>query len=155
MSGHEARLPTPLGFDLLLRAESGSIVASDFVRRGRPSARVEDPVLREAAAQVRAYFARRLARFDLPLAFVGTPFAREVYALVAALGFGELVSYGDVARALGHPRSHRAVAAAMGRSTLDLLVPAHRVVGADGRIKGAAPGSMRRRLLAHEGVLIR
>jgi len=148
-----ARLETPLGLDLLVATDGEAIVESGFVRRSRVRrARADHPLLREAHLQVRAYFACRLERFDLPLAFAGTPFAREVYALVAALRFGELVSYGDVARALGHPRSHRAVAAAMGRTPLDLFVPAHRVIGADGKIKGAAPNSLRRRLLKHEGV---
>jgi methylated-DNA-[protein]-cysteine S-methyltransferase len=149
----QARLETPLGFDLCVTTDGEAILESAFARRLRtPRPRPHHPLLREAQAQVRAYFGRRLERFDLPLHFSGTPFAREVYALVAGLAFGEVISYGDVARALGHPLSHRAVAAAMGRTPLDLFVPAHRVIGADGKIKGAAPNSLRRRLLKHEGV---
>ncbi len=152
MPTHIARLETPLGFDLCVTTDGERIVESAFARRVRgPRARPGHPLLREANDQVRAYFARRLERFDLPLEFRGTPFAREVYGLVATLAFGELISYGDVAKALGHPLSHRAVAAAMGRTPLDLFVPAHRVIGADGKIKGAAPNSLRRRLLKHEG----
>ncbi|MDQ2992355.1 MAG: methylated-DNA--[protein]-cysteine S-methyltransferase [Candidatus Eremiobacteraeota bacterium] len=152
MTIHRARLETPLGFDLCVAIDGERIVESAFARRLRTQRpRPTHPLLREANVQVRAYFARRLERFDLPLAFTGTPFARDVYALVATLAFGEVISYGDVARALGHPLSHRAVAAALGRTPLDLFVPAHRVIGADGKIKGAAPNSLRRRLLKHEG----
>lgn len=149
-----ARLATPLGLDLCVATDGAAIVESAFARRRAPSRepRTHDPLLREARKQVDAYFARRLERFDIPMAFEGTPFACRVYAVVAGLAFGEVVSYADVARALGHPFAHRAVAAAMAKTPLDLLVPAHRVIGADGKIKGAAPNSLRRRLLKHEGV---
>ena len=112
-------------------------------------------MLREADRQLRAYFARRLQRFDLPLHLVGTPLQTRVWELVSQLEFGELISYGDVARAVGFPGAHRGVAAAMGRSPYDVLIPAHRVVGSDGRIKGAGPNSMRRRLLVFEGIYLK
>jgi methylated-DNA-[protein]-cysteine S-methyltransferase len=156
MADGEFTLSTPLGTSLHVRAAQGKIVACDFgppARRRSPA--VREPVLREARAQLTAYFKRRLRRFDLPLALDGTPFQIAVWELVASLEVGELISYGDVARAIGAPRSHRGVAAAMGRSPFDLLIPAHRVIGADGSIKGAGPNSLRRRLLTFEGIELR
>ncbi|MDQ2872918.1 MAG: methylated-DNA--[protein]-cysteine S-methyltransferase, partial [Candidatus Eremiobacteraeota bacterium] len=150
-------IKTPLGLTLRVTSDGTSIVASDFVRVTRPkrAAPVTDSVLREATRQVDAYFRKRLQRFDLPLHFSGTPFQVAVWQLVSQLEFGEVMSYGEVGRAIGHPLSHRGVAAAMGKAPFDLFVPAHRIIGADGRIKGSAPGSLRRRLLAFEGVPIR
>lgn len=149
-------LPTPFGASLLVRAEQERIVTCEFRPRSRArAAPVRDPLLREARAQLRAYFKKRLRCFDLPLALEGTRFQVTVWELVASLEFGELVSYGDVARAIGAPLAHRGVAAAMARTPCDLLIPAHRVIGADGRIKGAGPNSLRRRLLAFEGIVLR
>lgn len=143
---------TPLPFVLEVESNQDAIIAARFVRRRRAAAaRVPgDSLLAEAAAQVRAYFGRRLRRFDLPLKFEGTPFSQAVWECVAALSFGEFVSYADVARAIGHPMAHRGVAMAMGRTPIDLFVPAHRVVGADGRVKGATPGGIRLALVAFE-----
>jgi methylated-DNA-[protein]-cysteine S-methyltransferase len=146
-------IATPFGAPITVEATSEAIVACAFVPRARAAtARIVHPVLRETAAQMRAYFARRLRRFDLPLELHGTPLQIAVWRLVSQLETGELISYGDVARAVGSPGAHRAVAAAMGRSPYDLLIPAHRVIGADGKIKGAGPNSLRRRLLAFEGI---
>lgn len=140
----------PFGRCFEIVAHDGLIVAAAFRSRSAPSGRISDALLREAAAQTRAYFARRLARFDLPLHFSGTPLQCQAWRAVSTLEFGHFVSYADVARAIGHPRSHRGVATAMGKTAIDLFVPAHRVLGADGRLKGCAPKSMRARLAAFE-----
>jgi methylated-DNA-[protein]-cysteine S-methyltransferase len=144
------RIPTPLRRDLLIVSNGLAIVSSDFVARKPAGRKPSDSLLVEASAQVRAYFARRLRRFDLPLALEGTAFRVAVWRAVASLSFGEFVSYADVARAVGRPLAHRGVATAMGLTPLDLFVPAHRVIGADGRIKGARPRSLRARLAAFE-----
>lgn len=151
----ELILPTPFGAPLRVRSGGDAIVACDWTPRARASTgRARDPVLREAKAQIEAYLRKRLVHFDLPLAFNGTPFQIAVWMLVSRLEVGELISYADVARAIGAPLSHRGVAAAMRRSPFDLLVPAHRVIGADGKIKGAGPNSMRRKLLRFEGIVL-
>lgn len=150
------RLPTPFRRDLVVGVNEGALVESVFVSP-RPSARgarASDPLLRDIRTQVAAYCAKRLRRFDVPLQLAGTPFQCRVWELVAQLEVGELVSYADVARAIGHPLSYRGVAAAMGRTPYDLFVPAHRVVGSDGKIKGAGAHSLRRRILAFEGITL-
>ena len=144
------RIATPFHRDLLIASDGENIVASDFVAGKRRAKTQPDALLEEAQAQVRAYFSRRLVRFDLPLQLEGTPFYEAVWRAVASLSYGEFVSYADIARAVGRPLAHRGVAAAMGRAPLDLFVPAHRVVGADGRVKGATPGSTRLLLVAFE-----
>ena len=161
---------TPLPFVFQIESDGEAILTARFVRRsplahpapgdtrrilsrrkrapavGRPG----NALLADAATQVRAYFARRLRRFDLPLKLEGTPFSQAVWQCVAGLSFGEFVSYADVARAIGRPLAHRGVAMAMGRTPIDLFVPAHRVVGADGRVKGATSGGIRMALVAFE-----
>ncbi|MBV8154101.1 MAG: methylated-DNA--[protein]-cysteine S-methyltransferase [Candidatus Eremiobacteraeota bacterium] len=157
VSPTHSTIRTPLAFDLRVIGNGRAIVAAQFVKKKiravNPGWRT-DALLGEAADQVRAYFARRLRRFDLPLEFAGTPFECAVWECVAALSLGEIVSYADVARAVGRPLSYRGVARAMGRTPIDLFVPAHRVIGADGRVKGAGPDSVRAALLAFEvGIL--
>ena len=156
MARAEMTVSTPIGAVLQVSADEGAIVGCDFRARARVrSTPTRDPLLREARTQIDAYFRKRLRRFDLPLALRGTAFQVAVWRLVASLEFGELISYGDVAGAIGSPLAHRGVAAAMRKTPYDLLVPAHRVIGADGRIKGAGGNSLRRRLLAFEGIKLR
>ena len=110
----ECRLATPFRRDLLIEGNGLAITGSRFVPfRRAAQAKPSDALLAEAAAQVRAYFARRLRRFDLPLELEGTLFRVAVWRAVAALEFGQFVSYADVARAIGRPLAHRGVAAAM------------------------------------------
>jgi len=146
------RIATPWKYDLVVESGDGrTLVAAAFAPASRKRhSQPTDSLFAEAAEQVKAYFARRLRRFDLPLAPAGTPFQLAVWDLVASLAFGEFVSYADVARAVGRPLAHRGVATAMGRTPIALFVPAHRVVGSDGRVRGALPGSMRLRLAAFE-----
>ncbi len=143
--------PTPLGLGLFIQSNGASITFSEF-RRAQPIG-ASDPVLKEAAKQVRAYFARRLEVFTLPLDLEqGTAFERDVWRAVSQLHFGYFASYAEVARAVGRPRSHRGVAAAMRRTRIDLFIPAHRILGADRRLKGCGPRSIRARLAAFEGL---
>jgi methylated-DNA-[protein]-cysteine S-methyltransferase len=136
---------------LAIASNGAAIIESTFVARRRTAeAKPSDALLVEASAQVRAYFARRLRRFELPFLLEGTPLQMAAWRAVASLCFGEFVSYADVARAIGRPGAHRGVAAAMGATPLALFIPAHRVIGADGRIKGADPKSVRARLAAFE-----
>lgn len=154
MNDESFAVATPVG-TLWIAVRADEIVVSEFRPSARPTQRSpRHALLHEARAQVRAYASKRLRRFDLPLAFEGTPFQVAVWRAVSELETGELVSYADIARAVGAPRAHRGVAMAMGKAPFDLFVPAHRVIGADGRIKGAEPNSIRRRLLAFEGIII-
>ena len=142
---------TPLGKDLAIASNGATILESTFVARRRiTESKPSDALLVEARAQVQAYFARRLPRFDLPFFLEGTPLQLAAWHAVASLRFGEFVSYADVARAIGRPGAHRGVAAAMGATPIALFIPAHRVIGADGRIKGADRKSVRARLAAFE-----
>jgi methylated-DNA-[protein]-cysteine S-methyltransferase len=142
---------TPFGKDLAIASNGAAILESTFVAPRRVAQNKPSyALLVEASAQVRAYFARRLRRFDLPFFLEGTPLQMAAWRAVASLSFGEFISYADVARAIGRPRAHRGVAAAMGATPLALFIPAHRVIGSDGRIKGADPKSVRARLAAFE-----
>lgn len=151
----EAAIETPLGLCLVVQREGEQITSARFSRRVRPTGRPADALLREAKRQVDAYFRKRLLRFELPLHLQGTDLQKDVWNFVAGLEVGQLVSYGDLARLIERPRAHRAVAAAMRLTPIDLFVPAHRVVGSDGSVRGAGPNSIRRRLLAFEGITLR
>ena len=112
--------------------------------------RANDP-FREAVEQLGAYFAGELRRFDLLLAPAGTPFQLEVWTALRAIPYGETVTYGEIAGRLGRPGAQRAVGAANGRNPIPIVIPCHRVVGADGSLTGFGGGlPIKRRLLALE-----
>lgn len=108
----------------------------------------------EAARQLAEYGAGARTAFDLPLAPEGTPFQRRVWELLLRIPFGSTTTYGALARELGDAKALRAVGRANGANTLAIVVPCHRVVGADGSLTGYAGGLPRKRaLLEHEGAL--
>lgn len=111
----------------------------------------DTPILREAAAQLRAYDAGRLQVFDLPFEIGGSDFQRAVCAQMSAIPFGETVTYGEIATTLGG--SARAVGAACGGNPLPVLIPCHRVMGAKGLTGFSGMGGIETKiaLLRHEG----
>jgi methylated-DNA-[protein]-cysteine S-methyltransferase len=114
------------------------------------------PVLAEAARQLAAYFDGDLIAFDLPLDLHGTEFQRRCWVALASIPYGQTVSYGEQARRLGlGSDAARAVGAANGRNPLPIVLPCHRVIGADGSLTGFGGGlHVKRFLLEHEGALL-
>jgi methylated-DNA-[protein]-cysteine S-methyltransferase len=112
------------------------------------------PVAAEAVRQLRAYFAGKLRRFDLPLDLQGTEFQLRVWRELEAIPFGETRSYSQIANAIGAPRAVRAVGAANGANPIPIVVPCHRVIGAAGTLVGYGGGlPLKKRLLELEGAL--
>ena len=113
------------------------------------------PVLREAAAQLADYFAGRRQHFDLPLDLShGTAFQQSVWQALLAIPAGRTTSYGAISAGIGNPAAVRAVGAAVGRNPISVIVPCHRVLGADGSLTGYAGGIARKSaLLQLEGAL--
>lgn len=109
-------------------------------------------VLAEAIRQLAEYFRGDRTTFDLPLATGGTPFQQQVWNALMRIPYGATASYGDVARWIRRPDAVRAVGAANGANPIAIVVPCHRVIGADGRLVGYGGGLERKRwLMAHEG----
>jgi methylated-DNA-[protein]-cysteine S-methyltransferase len=137
-------LETPMGTLWLAAGEEGLEHVSF---RELPQERSPSPLLDDARAQLSAYFAGELDRFDLPLAPAGTEFQRQVWAEVARIPYGGTSTYSAVAAAVGRPSACRAVGAANGRNPLPIVVPCHRVVGAAGSLTGYGGGLERKRAL--------
>ena len=127
-----------------------TITATDVITRVAFEPGTDDgdtPLLREARAQLRAYFSGKLRRFDLPLGAEGTPFQRAVWGALVTIPYGERRSYGDLARTLGKPKATRAVGGANNKNPIAIVVPCHRVVGSDGSLTGYAGGLPKKEFL--------
>jgi methylated-DNA-[protein]-cysteine S-methyltransferase len=113
-------------------------------------------VLEDAAGQLQAYFGGELLAFELPLDLEGTEFQRRCWLALATIPYGQTVSYGEQARRLGlGPETARAVGAANGQNPVPVVLPCHRVIGADGSLTGFGGGlHLKRSLLEHEGALL-
>jgi methylated-DNA-[protein]-cysteine S-methyltransferase len=108
----------------------------------------------EARRQLACYFEGKLTQFDLPLAATGTPFQQQVWQALKAIPYGTTLSYGEVARRIGTPSASRAVGMANGRNPIGIIVPCHRVIGANGKLIGYGGGLPRKEaLLAFEAAV--
>ncbi|MDN6180953.1 MAG: methylated-DNA--[protein]-cysteine S-methyltransferase [Halomonas subglaciescola] len=140
---------SPLG-RLTLCASDDGLTSIEF-SRGLLGTRRKHPLLERCKTQLAEYFAGARSVFDLPLAPAGTPFQQSVWGALGDIPYGETRSYGNIAEALGKPTASRAVGMANGKNPLAIIVPCHRVVGANGRLTGYSGGLNRKEwLLAHE-----
>ena len=145
---------SPLG-DIALRAEDDALTGVFFVgQKYYPElALISDErnvprVIRLAQEQLSEFFAGQRRTFDVPLRFRGTPFQEQVWRELARIPYGELLSYGGMAKKMGLTPGHsRAVGTANGKNPISIIVPCHRVIGASGDLTGYAGGVERKRAL--------
>ena len=145
-------LDTPLG-RLEIAANEQGLTHVIFCGQHAEQAANNNVVTQQATVQLLEYFAGKRREFDLPLAPIGTAFQQSVWRLLATIPFGQSRSYGQLAEQLNNPKAVRAVGGANGRNPLTIIVPCHRVIGANGKLTGYAGGVERKRwLLQHEGL---
>ena len=146
---HFTQLDSPIG-TLTLTSDGDSLtglhmhpakIGRDWKRDDRAS------IFREAKKQLEEYFSGARTRFDLPLAPQGTPFQLKVWEALREIPYGETRSYADIARYVGSPKGFRAVGLANGANPIAIVVPCHRVIGADGSLTGFGGGLPRKRKL--------
>jgi methylated-DNA-[protein]-cysteine S-methyltransferase len=113
----------------------------------KPAPRGEDKIIAKARKQLDAYFTGKVRDFDLPLAPEGTEFQQRVWAALLKIPYGATRSYGQQAAAIGSPKAVRAVGLANGRNPIAIIIPCHRVIGANGSLTGYGGGMARKRLL--------
>jgi methylated-DNA-[protein]-cysteine S-methyltransferase len=150
-------LDSPFGPVCIAGAETG-LMRVDFQhgdRPVRPAATWQEDSghLETAVHQLREYFQGQRQSFTLPLAPAGTPFQQRVWQELQRIPFGTTLTYRELAERLGMPQAARAVGHANGRNPLAIVIPCHRLIGSDGRLRGYASGiALKQRLLQHEGV---
>jgi methylated-DNA-[protein]-cysteine S-methyltransferase len=144
-------IDSPLG-ELLLLGD-GRALHGLHMQAGRkpieiaPSWRRSPDAFAEVIVQLDEYFAARRTSFEVALVMDGTPFQRRVWHGLRQIDYGETLSYGELARLIGHPSGARAVGLANGANPIAVIVPCHRVIGANGTLTGFGGGIERKRLL--------
>jgi methylated-DNA-[protein]-cysteine S-methyltransferase len=143
---------TPIG-QIVLESDGDVLIGLRLPNNSGLGRRDEEtPVLKEAATQLDEYFAGERTEFDLGMELDGTAFQRDVWAELSRIPYGETISYGELARRVGRPKGPRAVGQANGRNPISIIVPCHRVLASNG-IGGYGGGlTVKRALLALEGV---
>jgi methylated-DNA-[protein]-cysteine S-methyltransferase len=144
-------IDSPIG-EILLTGEGGALTRLYMSPFDVDPGWEHDPAaLAGPARQLAEYFAGERTEFELELSPAGTAFQQRVWALLLEIPYGETTTYGALADELGNPRTVRAVGLANGRNPISIVVPCHRVIGADGSLVGYGGGLERKRaLLAHE-----
>lgn len=120
-------------------AVTGVYIDKEFTTEDR-SRDVETPVLKEARRQLSEYFLKQRKEFDLPLAPQGTEFQRKVWEALCTIPYGETRSYGEIARQIGNSKASRAVGGANNKNHIMIVIPCHRVIGANGALVGFGGG---------------
>jgi methylated-DNA-[protein]-cysteine S-methyltransferase len=153
MTARHTTIATPLG-DLLLLTDGPAVTGLYFPQHRYPpagdslgAASTGDDVAAAVTEQLAEYFDGRRSRFDLTLAPVGSAFDRAVWDLLCAIPFGHTTTYGDLAERLGNRNLAQRVGQSVGHNPISIVVPCHRVVGADGGLTGFAGGLHRKRFL--------
>jgi methylated-DNA-[protein]-cysteine S-methyltransferase len=145
-------IDSPIG-ELLLLSDDGRSLSGLYMQDGRKPRTIgadwvsSSAPFAEVKRQLEEYFAGARTSFDVPLAPRGAPFEREVWHALEEIPYGETVSYGEIAHRVGQPTAARAVGLANGRNPISVIVPCHRVIGADGSLTGYGGGLERKRLL--------
>jgi len=146
-------IESPVG-PLRIVAHGGAITAIEFTPYRPPAGRPlgerndDDPLLVGAVQQLTAYFSRDLKEFDLPLAPQGSDFQQRVWEQLLGVGYGETATYGEIAHRLGKSNAaSRAVGLANGQNPIPIVIPCHRIIGADGTLTGYAGGLERKQTL--------
>ena len=139
---------TPIGH-LRICEEDGAIRAIDFTADALCPPTT--PLLSEATRQLTAYFDGTLMEFTLPIRLEGTPFRMQCWQALQTIPYGETISYGEQAKRIGNPKAVRAVGGANHHNPISIVVPCHRVIGADGTLTGYGGGMDKKAwLLEHE-----
>ncbi|MEV0427703.1 methylated-DNA--[protein]-cysteine S-methyltransferase [Micromonospora sp. NPDC050495] len=137
-------LDSPIG-EFSVATDGAAVRAAHFGRMESATERPGDPVAGLALAELRAYFAGELTEFTVPvLVSRGSEFERAVWREMTRIPYGETLTYGEVARAVGEPGAARAVGVACNRNPVPVLVPCHRIVGAGGKLVGFGGGLPRK-----------
>ena len=132
----------------MIAAEDGAITdirfGGELPHEAKP---LETPLIKRCQEELREYFSGERQAFDLPLAPQGTAFQQSVWQALLTIPYGEVRSYGDIARQIGNPKASRAIGGANNRNPIAIVIPCHRVIGANGRLVGYGGGLDKKEML--------
>jgi methylated-DNA-[protein]-cysteine S-methyltransferase len=141
-------LKTPLGIlEVVTAPASGHLASIDYLSDDMEIPRKKVGMDGHIGQQLKEYFNGKRQRFETTTQFEGTPFQVAVWREIAKIPYGETITYGDIAKAIGKPRACQAVGAACGKNPISIVVPCHRVVGHSGALTGYAGGLWRKQWL--------